>query len=347
MKLLAGFGVFLLMATGLPAQPCPQLVGSCELPDGPPWYHAGQGVTVAGDTAYVAAGEGLLVVDVSKPEEPVLLASLSTPGSAKSVVATGSTVYLADGTAGVRIIDVSKPTSPLEVGFFQTTDSALDVAMAGGYLLVAADSAGLLVLDVGDPVTPFVAGRLETALPALTIDLSDNYALVGLGALWCFDGALLIVDLSDPCHPKQVGALPTSGCVLSSAGSGDIVYFTDVRTQPVSWPLFHVIDISKPAAPLWLAGFWGNNGVATSNDIVFLADGPIVIDVSIPESPVILYTPGYGDFGANVAIVDGYAFVAGWDQAIEVYDITSCPTSLLFLDSFETGNTTAWSTVMQ
>jgi len=59
------------------------------------------GVAVAGNYAYVAAGEfgGLQVIDVTDPANPQLVGSVATPAVAWDVAVAGSYAYVADGCA--------------------------------------------------------------------------------------------------------------------------------------------------------------------------------------------------------------------------------------------------------
>ncbi len=61
------------------------------------------GVTLAGDTLLVAAGNGgLHLVDIADPRAPVLLGTAPSQGWAWQALATGNAIWLADGSAGLR-----------------------------------------------------------------------------------------------------------------------------------------------------------------------------------------------------------------------------------------------------
>jgi hypothetical protein len=70
-------------------------------------------VSVSGGVAYVARGSnGLAVVDVSNPDAPVLLRSVTTRGEAQNVVVAGNLAYVADGLAGLTIVGLGPNTAP-------------------------------------------------------------------------------------------------------------------------------------------------------------------------------------------------------------------------------------------
>ena len=80
--------------------------------------HAGPSelVVVVDDTAYVAGGDTLRIVDVSNPSAPVEWSTYTAPDRIYGLHANGDRVYLAVGLEGLQIIDVSSPTTPRLVG---------------------------------------------------------------------------------------------------------------------------------------------------------------------------------------------------------------------------------------
>lgn len=109
-------------------------------------------VALSGSLAYVAAGNGgLHVIDVSAPDEPVLLATASTT-NAQDVAIDGERAYVADGSSGLLIFDVSTPpsaqTPPVRIGSVDTHGSAVEVTVNNGLAYVADSHEGLVVVDV-------------------------------------------------------------------------------------------------------------------------------------------------------------------------------------------------------
>src|SRR5437016_5575958 len=74
-------------------------------------------VSVAGGIAYVAAENGLQLIDVSNPRVPNLLSNFNT-GFANGVNVVGSIAYVADYYLGLQLIDVSNPRTPSWLGNF-------------------------------------------------------------------------------------------------------------------------------------------------------------------------------------------------------------------------------------
>jgi hypothetical protein len=99
-----------------------------------------------------ALGNGLKVIDVSNPANPVLVGSNDTIGSPYGLAVAGNYVYVVDSKAGLQVIDVSDPANPLRVGGCDTSGFANGVAVAGQYACVADGEWGLAILKLADPV---------------------------------------------------------------------------------------------------------------------------------------------------------------------------------------------------
>ena len=130
--------VFLTINVANPASP--SLAGYCALPNG------GQGLTVSGNYAYVAAGD-VVIVDVSNPVNPHEVGRYVSPSFAMDVRVAGSLAYVADGYAGLRVVDVSNPQQPQEVGYYDTPGYANGVDLAGDYICASEDPIGMHVLQ--------------------------------------------------------------------------------------------------------------------------------------------------------------------------------------------------------
>jgi hypothetical protein len=82
------------------------------------------GIAVAGNLAYVAAGDaGLWVIDVSDPTAPREVGACDTPGEGLGVAVAGNMAYVADGWGGLMILRYPPlpPRAWLPMGLRQPT----------------------------------------------------------------------------------------------------------------------------------------------------------------------------------------------------------------------------------
>lgn len=129
--------------------------------------------------AYLADACGALhVVDVSAPNAPSRIASLSLP-SAHDVFVIGIYAYVATDD-GVRVIDVSNPAAPRQIGAYPLRH-ALGIYGHGSNVYVATGLDGLHVLDVSSPAVPQEIAYARSDSGADLIFADDRYILWGDG----------------------------------------------------------------------------------------------------------------------------------------------------------------------
>ncbi|HEY7062450.1 MAG TPA: hypothetical protein VII06_13305 [Chloroflexota bacterium] len=197
----------------------PALVGVAELPT------IGQGVAVSGQYAYVPAGDyGLLIVDVSDPAAPRLVASQiltefahRIASSALAVAVAGQFAYVAAGSGGMQIVDVSAPTSPRVVGVYGAPEQTTAVAVAGPYAYVADYADSLHVVDVSDPARPHVVATYDPPSAVRGLAVADGRAYLATGRC-----GLRILNLQDRRGPVEVGAYLPEGLVESVAVANSV-----------------------------------------------------------------------------------------------------------------------------
>ncbi|PWB73002.1 MAG: hypothetical protein C3F15_10375 [Holophagae bacterium] len=272
-RALACSAVTLTLVLPTAAQDCPQLLG--RWPFGP-----ASAVAVSGSLAFVGSGVTMLVLDVSDPELPELLGSVTLPELVKGIAAAGSHVYVANGMSGLRVIDVSNPSAPVEVGVSDVTnEGALDVAVAGNRAYVAYGSLGLRVIDVSVPSLPAVVGAIDTPDSAREVAVVGSHAYVADGG-----SGLRVIDVANPAAPIEVGSLDTPGYAYGLAVAGSHAYVAD-RTA------LRVISIADPSAPTETGSLSTPSSsfdVAVSGGLAFVSEqynGVAVVDVGDPAAP--------------------------------------------------------------
>jgi hypothetical protein len=108
-----------------------------------------------GGYAYVAAEDGLWIVDVSDPTTPFVVSMFATARTVKSVTVDRGVAYLL--TSGLEIVDVSDPTTPIGLAFVDQPGQ--DVAIAGDLAFV--DSGGAVwALNIADLSRPVPLGGI-------------------------------------------------------------------------------------------------------------------------------------------------------------------------------------------
>lgn len=205
--------------------------------------------------AYIEeGGTGLLVLDVTRPQQPKVLSRTVLP-KAFNILAIEENHLFAGGDKELYVVDISKATSPTLAGSCPLPSEAHAASASGNRLYVAAGSAGLQILDISQPTTPKPIGSYATQAPCT--DLATSGSLVYL-----FAGELITVDATHPESPTllslfQIGPIREwsedwgkSSEKMMMKKLGPCLYF--MRTTPSETnvdTLYAVVDVANPAAP--------------------------------------------------------------------------------------------------
>lgn len=135
------------------------------------------GLTLGGINAYVCQGEaGISVLDVTNPLNMVNKATLSTQGSALSILfnRAQTRAYTAE-SSGINNWQVLTPLKFQSVGRFNSTGSNSNMALSSDEnTLFVSEGQLLLELDVSDPSTPNLVNELDATYPIKDIRLSSQ-----------------------------------------------------------------------------------------------------------------------------------------------------------------------------
>ncbi len=180
-------------------------------------------VKVKNTTAFLAATENMIVVDVSDPSDPVEIGRRSIPGSGLAITIAGDMAYVGTQSQGIQVLGISNPSNPIFQHGYGSEASITGLSTAGNVLYAANEENGLLILDIS--VTPFEKFAL---LPTPGI-ASDVYAL-GTTVLIADYNSILVVDASKPEDPKVVGRYRGLDFVTSiHALDAEIIYAADLE----------------------------------------------------------------------------------------------------------------------
>jgi hypothetical protein len=128
--------------------------------------------------------DGVLVVDVNDPRQPVVVSSLVTPWYLQTgtipqdLLVDGQRVYIAQGSGGVLVADFSNPSRPELLQVIKTPGIARKMAIYDNLLLVADSLKGVFIIDVEDRRRALPVGSMPTPLRAVDIAVADDGLIV-------------------------------------------------------------------------------------------------------------------------------------------------------------------------
>ena len=162
-----------------------------------------QSIAISGNFAYLACGfSGLIVVDISNPENPTLAGSLAL-ANATGIKVRGQYAYVTNGAEGFQIVDISNPHSPSPLGSIQLPAPAFGLDVAGDFAFVICHyPGGLQIVSITDPLHPSIAATYIPTGSPLAVAVSGGYAyLAGTDYI-----DLEIVNVTNPHAPYKAGS---------------------------------------------------------------------------------------------------------------------------------------------
>ena len=306
-------------------------------------YANGAGsLVVSGQYVYGVSDDGLSIIDVGNPNQPKATGFYETGRNAEglmSMAVSGGYAYIVDSgayidsTNSLRVVNITDPNNPKEVSSYKMGTGLIDVAVSGNYLYVTEGKGSLngsvqnigdslIVFDISNPGQLNESGSYHITSWPKNMTASGNYVYMLTGS------DFLVMDVSDPAHPHDVGLCDLGGSVDINGMmiSGGYAYVG------ADYGGLRVIDISDPAQPSEV-GFYTKGtryytpGVTVSNGYAYLdAHGYLlVIDINDPTQPMEVGYYDTGDFSESdtyrIAVSGKYAYLGG-DGRIHVIDVS-------------------------
>jgi len=154
--------------------------------------------------------------------------------------------------------------------------------------------------------------------PTEAIAVQGSYAFLGVGL------RLIVIDISNPANPHQVGA--TTPFPYFVEGIAVLGKFAFVAAGGAG---LQVVDISNPVHPT-VVGAWDSagyaEGVTVVGNIVYLADGPYglrILDVSNPAKPTPVSFAYPTDYVFGVTVVENVAYIAAGAAGLLLLDVSN------------------------
>ena len=221
----------------------------------------------------------------------------------------------------IAVIDISDPANPFEGGYifdhkYEFTYAVLinePVAYIGATSYPVFEGS-IAVLDISTPIAPVEIGRVSSG------ELEDCYMMVQRGDyLYVAAGEFVVVDVSDPTNPIQVGHTMLKGGDWTANGSGVQLKGNYTFVSSSSGNCLSAIDISDPANPTEVdfiedaVKLDNAGGVYIVGDYAFVCarEYLTVVDISNPLNLLIFNQLNSADFGrwGSIDIKGDYAYL--------------------------------------
>jgi hypothetical protein len=224
-----------------------------------------------------------------------------------------------------KILTLTLPTlvvTTLSVALLAARSNASGLSIAGSKDSVAGDTLEL-------------AAQFDM-IEARDMVVSDGYAYIGVTDLSGGEGVppsrVAIIDINDPTHPVEVGAIPLDFWDITvPAVTVDTLY---IGYEEVG---FLIYDVSAPSNPIFLGSLYPSGiglnyftyQIITAGNLAYVADrmGLIVLDISNPAHPIVVGEV-LGTSINTLAVQGNHAYATG-GGALIIFNITDPENPLL------------------
>ncbi|MFX1252778.1 MAG: LVIVD repeat-containing protein [Promethearchaeota archaeon] len=272
--------------------------------------------------------EGLVIVDVSNPADPLKLGSYyDGEGRPLDVYIKDHLAFVADEFDGLEIINVTDPQNPQKIGEY--TDGgdyhddlyAAEVEIKDSCAFVADVHGGFHIVNITDPTNPRKINFVSTGEGCDGIKIAENFAYVVSTA-----SGLIIFDISNINNVVQMGSYTPSPGFIFPYIYNDLAIVSNHLSNTGE---IRILNVSNPSNIRELSQFKGEGiaqRVQVVNQTLYMADGLFgikLLNISDPTNPFIIGKYGDGSgLAHDVAVKGNIAFVADSRDGLEILEIS-------------------------
>ncbi len=155
-------------------------------------------------TVYSDGSDGLVILDVTDPAQPVLLGKYAAFG-ARNVRVVGNLAYLT-AQEDLQILDTTDPGNIRRLGGYDQGGYGINVEVAGKFAYLTDAPAGLQVLDISDPANIRTAGNYQALTPVTGGKIAGNIAYAT-----DLQFGFLALDVENPANIIHLGDFAATG----------------------------------------------------------------------------------------------------------------------------------------
>src|SRR4030067_2163489 len=165
-------------------------------------------VAILGDYAYVSRGfDGLSIVDISDPENPLALGTVSKSncrfdavGIREATAYSTQSYYICRPNSSLEAVDVTNPLNPIlyPPENVYGIGAAVEMDISDHYAYLTLNGGGLWIYDLANPTNPELRGIYN---PGSHSVFEDVKVINGIAYIADLTGYFFVVDVTNPVNP--------------------------------------------------------------------------------------------------------------------------------------------------
>ncbi|MBN1329155.1 MAG: hypothetical protein JXA54_06750 [Candidatus Heimdallarchaeota archaeon] len=274
-------------------------------------------VFLSGSRAFLT-GEGMVIIDITNPENPFLLGQFKEGKeySSEGIFVKDNLAFLTSYFSGLRIINITDPTNPTIISRF-TEEHYIDVFIKDDYAYLLQYDFYFDILDISDIFHPIKISEIKVSHGSSNekIFVKDDLAFVGVS----FEG-LKIIDISNPYNPQELCDYDLYSC--------NDVFVHDNLAYLAGDDGFALLDVTDPSNPINLSSIdiFYAKGVCYKDGFAFIADyenSMTIINTTNPENVTISGSCNSDVDGLDIKIQGNYTYVAIKPTGLKIIDVSN------------------------
>lgn len=293
------------------------------------------GLYINGKTLYVGSGGIIYAMDITNPMEPVMIGSVTFPGSVRQITWCNGKLVASARETGVWVFDASDPAHMSLISRYDGIELSTGIDMAGDCIFVGERQTGVEFVDARNLSKPQHIRVIKTP-ESQTVFYQDGYLYSGEWAA----GQVSIFDAHDLGNIQLVKTIYLQGYGDGLWVNGDRLYASTGHHHRNSAPKtvdgdghgVEIWDVSNPENPVfisrvefdifyrsgsdwWLVRPSGDEKTLYCGDVY---NGLYIVDITHERNPKVIYHwEPLGNSANNkknavnsIALADGVAFVS-------------------------------------
>ncbi len=272
-----------------------------------------QDLELMGDRAYVFGVGGLVVIDISNPENPFQLGRYQPEGHPFNRFYRGAVeggLALGGGREDLlTVMSLANGSDPQLIMVYGANQQSFEgVALRNQLAYACRHGDGLEIIDFSQINSPVSRSEVTSLVNSWDVALLGDFAYVADGA-----GGLAVINIADPAAPQHLTSLPTSG------SANDVVVGGNLAVVCCGSAGIDIFTLDDPASPVLVARA-NTSSLAITADLVgttvYVADWDDVeaFDLSNPAFPLPVGGENTPVRAMGLAARDDLVFVADWSH---------------------------------
>ncbi|MEE9441935.1 MAG: dockerin type I domain-containing protein [candidate division Zixibacteria bacterium] len=263
------------------------------------------------------------ISDPTRPEFISKIFTTGERRTSAYVFPNGDYLYSAGAANSIYIYDISNPYEPTEAGVIPTERRILDFAREGKYLYVCGEYREFYIFDISEPAQPVLVSNTSHCCGGRTVAISVSGNTACLANYE--DKNLEIIDITNPTAPQSKSSCEISArdvfmvgklAYLATGSNGLIILDLTDPAHPVEIGKFDIFDEHLWARRVYVSGNYAY--IVHGN-----RDGYTIVDISDPTNPFLVVQETKDFYATDFLVKDDLLLITDNVKGLKIVEASA------------------------